>query len=565
MGLAPGGVKIRRAWPELQVQADGRMMRGLILGAASGLALSALALGGLSLIAEQPAGNRPPEAPTTDAPATERPPGEADVSTGRPLAEEAGPQSMEPAPGLAPPEESGAPRADTASAAQPDIASPGDALPVPAPVAEGPSRERPPEERVTLAPQSPALRPPVAEALPQAAPAVPPPRGTPAGPPEMDAPDEEDAAAVTAMTAAEDAPLPSGMPATPEAAMAAPDLPDSPDAVPPAQPDAALDLAALAQPDDGAPPVVAGDGDIPTPGMQVPLAPATAPDDAPDDTPGVTEAHEGPTPLISLQGEMPRLPGGDSGVLIRRPGGDDPVREAEDESAAPALPPIWQAATDFQNTAGLPPVAIVLIDDGSLPMAVQIVTSLDLPVTIALDPTRPEAAEAGSAYHAAGIEVAALAALPDGASATDAVVALQASFATLPEAVALVDANGTVAASRDLAQASVGWLGAEGRGLAWLASGADQAQRVAEAADLPARAILRDLDGNGQEEAVIRRFLDNAPMRARQDGAAVLLARLRPETVNALSLWSATARAASVTLAPLSVALTEGREPPPGE
>lgn len=537
------------------------MMRGLILGAASGLALSAVALGGLSLIAEQPAGNRPPDAPATAAPATEPPPAEVDAPAGRPLSENAGPQPAEAVPGLSPPEDSGAPRADTSSAAQPDIASPEDALTAPAPVAEGPSRERPSEDRVALPAQGPALRPPVTETLPQAAPAVPAPRGALAETPELDPPGEDVTAPVTP---ADDAPLSPGLPATPQSPQTpagSPDLPGAADALPLAQPDAALDLATLAQPGDDVPPAVASVGNMHEPGTQSPLAPAADPDDAPEGT----SPAEGPAPLISLQGDMPRLPGGDSGVVIRRPGSDIPAPAQEDDIAEPVLPIVWQAAAKFENVAGLPPVAIILIDDGSLPMGVQIVASLGMPVTVALDPTAPDAAGSAAAYHAAGVEVAALAALPGGATPTDAVVALQASFATLPGAVALVDAGGNVSASRELAQAVLGWLGPEGRGFAWLASGTDQAVRAADEVSVPSRAILRDLDGNGQEEGVIRRFLDNAPMRARQDGAAVLLARLRPETVNALSLWSATARAGSVTLAPLSVALTEGMEPPQAE
>src|SRR5690606_23322926 len=134
-------------------------------------------------------------------------------------------------------------------------------------------------------------------------------------------------------------------------------------------------------------------------------------------------------------------------------------------------------------------LALVLIDDGSLGAGAgaAVAASLGLPLTVALDPTAPDAAAAGAAYAEAGIETAALARLPEGATATDAVVALGASFATLPGAVTLVDAgDGGLAASRELAQAALAWLGAEGRGLVWIAGSGDPAGRVAATSPTPA-------------------------------------------------------------------------------
>ena len=71
--------------------------------------------------------------------------------------------------------------------------------------------------------------------------------------------------------------------------------------------------------------------------------------------------------------------------------------------------------------------------------------------------------------------------------------------------------------------------------------------------------MFRDFDSKGQSSQVIRRFLDQAAFKAGQEGAVVMLGRLRPDTVSALLLWGLQNRAGEVALAPISAVLTRER------
>ncbi len=55
---------------------------------------------------------------------------------------------------------------------------------------------------------------------------------------------------------------------------------------------------------------------------------------------------------------------------------------------------------------------------------------------------------------------------------------------------------------------------------------------------------------------MIRRFLDQAAFKAGQEGAVIMLGRLRPDTISALLLWGLQDRANSVALVPVSAVLT---------
>ena len=67
--------------------------------------------------------------------------------------------------------------------------------------------------------------------------------------------------------------------------------------------------------------------------------------------------------------------------------------------------------------------------------------------------------------------------------------------------------------------------------------------------------MFRDFDESGQDATVIRRFLDQAAFRARQEGSVIMVGRLRPATISALLLWGLQDRAASVRLTPISEVL----------
>jgi len=203
-------------------------------------------------------------------------------------------------------------------------------------------------------------------------------------------------------------------------------------------------------------------------------------------------------------------------------------------------------------------MAIVLMDDGSIDGLAEAVPAIPFPVSIAIDPSDANATARMAAYRAAGYEVLAIARLPIGAQPSDVEVTYESVFAALPETVALLDAGeGGLQATSAVADQAMARLADDGRGFVTVTQGLNMALRAAEGAGVPVRTIYRDLDGEGQDATVVRRFLDQAAFRARQESGVILLARLRPDTVSALILWGTANRAGQVALAPVSAILQE--------
>lgn len=331
-----------------------------------------------------------------------------------------------------------------------------------------------------------------------------------------------------------------------EAANEVPVLPN-PQSVAPQVPVGEDDLALSTEP---APvPLVIKD-DVPTVdiAVPVPVAPKV----------GVPEEIAIAVPELVAPEPTSNLPVGNGAVKVNRLVGD-PEREVVETTAVEVpddAPALLRYGTEFENFEAKPLLSVVLIDDGSMGGAVPALSALPFPVTVVLDPSKPDAAAKMAEYRSAGIEVGVLAALPQGASAGDVEVAFEATFATLPESVLMLDmGDGGFQTDRSVANQAMAFLAAEGRGFVSVASGLNMAWRAAESADVPALGIFRDLDSEGQDARVIRRFMDQAAFRARQESGVVLLARVRPDTISALILWGTANRAGQVALAPLSAAL----------
>lgn len=229
--------------------------------------------------------------------------------------------------------------------------------------------------------------------------------------------------------------------------------------------------------------------------------------------------------------------------------------ETEEVAAAveqtPELPDaLSRNAAEFENPSGLPVLSIVLLDGGAAPL------ELPFQATFALDPADEDAVRRARAYRASGHEIVALPALPEGALARDAANALAGSAALLEQSVALLDSpDGILQENRDALGEFVAEAASTGHGLLTFAKGLNSAQRVAEREGVVTGVVFRDIDGAGQDRRAVKRFLDNAAFRARQEGAVIVFARVRPETVQALAEWVLGNRAQSVTLAPVSAAL----------
>lgn len=312
-----------------------------------------------------------------------------------------------------------------------------------------------------------------------------------------------------------------------------------------------------------------------------PMAPEMAEDSAPaaalpvvvlDEEPAlpsVTEVEAEPlSPAVSQAPELPKfgltgtpastMPASDDAVRIIRP--DTDAEQSDAEAAITSFELTGVALNDFaaaSEPTDLPKLALILLDDGQMVGGPEALGAAETPVTIAIDPTQDGATALMRAYRAQGIEVMAVAKLPQAALPSDIEVVLAAGFDVLPEAIGLldVDGSGLPGAGAALDQ-TMAVLAADGRGLVTVSRGLNAPVRAAEAADVPSAVLYRDLDGADQDARVIRRFLDQAAFRARQEGQVVLMGRVRPATISALILWSTANRAGQVAQVPLSAVLT---------
>jgi polysaccharide deacetylase 2 family uncharacterized protein YibQ len=203
-----------------------------------------------------------------------------------------------------------------------------------------------------------------------------------------------------------------------------------------------------------------------------------------------------------------------------------------------------------------PRLALVLLDDGATDP--QAVAALPWPVSVALDPLAPDAAGRLAAYRSVGVEALVLARLPEGAEPADAAGILTDSLARLPATVAVLDLGEGGLAGRDAAaQMAMSVVASEGRGVVLGADRMGAGLALAGRSGVQAAELLRDLDGEGQDGAAIRRGLDDAVRRAGQEGEAVVLGRVTADTLAALAEWSLEGRASEVAVAPVSGVLDQ--------
>ncbi|MBQ4826438.1 divergent polysaccharide deacetylase family protein [Leisingera sp. HS039] len=217
--------------------------------------------------------------------------------------------------------------------------------------------------------------------------------------------------------------------------------------------------------------------------------------------------------------------------------------------------PFTAYAEPFDNPEDRPLMSIVLIDDEGA-VGAEALAEFPYPLSFAIDPEDPQAASKMVARRAAGFEVLMLADLPRSASPQDAETALEVWRGKLPEAMAILEGIGTgVQGNRALADQVAAVAASAGYGLVTQDSGLNTVQKLALRDGVPAGVVFRDFDGAGQNPRSIRRFLDQAAFRAGQEGAVIMLGRLRPDTISALLIWGLQDRAARIALAPVSASL----------
>lgn len=544
------------------------MARGFAKGLGWGILVVGVGLAMISQLAPPP-GNAPklqaanePTAPKVAEP--EAVPPKAEVAAPAP--------SAQPAPAEAP-----APKAE----------------PAPAPTAEAPTAAAEPTPAPAPAPAPAPTPAPAAEAPASAA--EPAPASGPAPGPETPAPAAEPTPGPAPASDAAPA-APSTAPEAQAEAAALPPPPDTPaaDQAPPALSslDAALTApAADAQPAAPAPapePEPAGTGDallapvqglgraepsrLPQiaeaqdPGLAAETVPAPA---AP--TPGdAAPAPSAPVPPRILTPEAQPLPGTLPTVLKPAELKPDVSGVKTDglpqigvtapppaEAAPKADQPIAKYARSFDAAPDKPRLAILLRDIGGAGMDRAELAKLPIPVTFVIDPLAPDAREAEAAYRAAGQEVLMLAnGLPEGATAADVEQTFQTLQETLPEAVGVIDeATAGFQDNRALATLVLPVIADQGRGLVTYDKGLNAADQIARRDGLPAAVIFRRLDGEGESQSTILRYLDRAAFKAAQEGSVVVIGDAKPDTVAAILQWTIEGKAGSVALAPVTAVM----------
>lgn len=577
------------------------MVRGVLSGLGFGAVVSVLGLGGVSLMLPPPEFPAP-QAALSDGPARPAPP---QLPMPGPLAPE--PAVAEAAaPRIAAPDVP-APQGPAPEIAASEVAAnPAMAVPEDAPVVSGPAAAITVPAGSEFA-RGPADAPPAAPA-PVAAPA----RGLAAGPdaPRADDPAAAPPALAETAPAARPAPAPAapGLAPAPESAELALDRPpgaETPIPVPPpgeavapllmpvpgdedtgdGGPDAAAAMdgepmlstvagagraARLVRPDgqDIARPLASDAGVIdpgpspedPGPGASPPLPRVIAPGgtgfaNAPGVRVGRLPAITPSAPAASpddgtmLDGTAPE-PGPEPGPES----GPDGTLLSDPEAAAD-LPPLRAHAGPAPMAGEGPVYSVVLIDPGPEAGGLDRDTlkTIAFPLTIAIDPTRPDAAQAAADFRAAGLEVAILAAgLPPGATATDIETAVGAWRAAIPQAVAVVEpAQPQLQNNRNLSQQLVRILSREGLGLVTQAQGLNAAAQIARSQNLPQANIWRVLDSNRDTAPAIERLLERGKFEAQRSGTVTVMLSGWPQSVAGLLAWYSK-EGRSVRMAPVS-------------
>jgi len=252
------------------------------------------------------------------------------------------------------------------------------------------------------------------------------------------------------------------------------------------------------------------------------------------------------------------LPQGAGGVRVNRIGTAAPVEEPsiEDTSAEPEVTSgaLERFAAPFTPTEGMPLLSVALYDDG-LANAPDLLAESGLPITVILDAAKPNVAETMKLYRDAGFEVAMTVTLPQGATISDAAIALEAAKANVSQAVAYIDVAGVAASSRDFAAQFSVAIAEDGLGLVLPDSGLNPGLAEAAALDVTASLIDRNLSDVQQDPRVLGRFLEQAAFQSRQNGQIVLLGRLNADMLTALQNFAQSPRGTQVSLAPVSAAL----------
>lgn len=257
-----------------------------------------------------------------------------------------------------------------------------------------------------------------------------------------------------------------------------------------------------------------------------------------------------------------------TGVVVNRLPSLTAPQAEEEEATAEAEPvavdieglgALRAFAADIDVTDGASMFGIVLVHAGEDGVGAAELADLDLPFSIAIDPSAPDAKEAAAIYRAAGIEVLAmLNDLPESSEPSDVAIAMEGYFGVLKEAVAVLDPlDARIQSNRDLLEPVLDAIAQTGHGLVTYDKGLNSAQKTAERQNIAVATVFRLLDGDLETTPKIKRYLSRAAFTAAQDGSVVVLGRAYPETVKALVEWALEDKVADMSVVPVSKIMLE--------
>ena len=265
--------------------------------------------------------------------------------------------------------------------------------------------------------------------------------------------------------------------------------------------------------------------------------------------------------------ETDRLPQAGASSLpgVRRIGVDDTeedvaedvTEESTDDDAQLSDGPALQAfASEFENPEGHPIVSIVLVHQGSTALSPEVLDGLPPHLSFAVDAGMGNAASIARSYREAGREVVMLPSLPEGAAPQDVEQAMQVNLEMIPEAVAIMDLSGSSFQSdRSAVRQVVDVVADTGHGVITFPRGLNAAHQEAQRAGVPTGLIFRKVDDSDETQEQIRRALDRAAFRARQNEGVILVGTTEDNTLAAIVEWALGNRSASVMIAPVSASL----------
>ncbi len=269
------------------------------------------------------------------------------------------------------------------------------------------------------------------------------------------------------------------------------------------------------------------------------------------------EAAQTPTAEVS---PPPALPGlsGDGGTPASDTVITTPIINGISDGSTAAL---VRNKVVFENPEARPLLSIILVDAGEDGLDPELLRTFTFPVTFALESGSQGSTALAKSYATKGFEVLALA--PSGAqkleaaeSPADIETALGGIFSVLPEAVGLIDATAAdIQRTPKLASQVIMALGKTGHGLVTYDIGLNTVDKAARRSGLKSDVVYRVLDAERESGTVIKRYLDRAALEAGKVGQIIVLGRTYPETVTALFSWALSAKASTVSLAPVSATL----------